>query len=397
MSQSNLRRGAFVIWRLHYTFADMKRRFRLLLLLLLPAVGLSAQVIPTLSDSASISLMTVDPGEELYTTFGHSALRVRDPLMGIDKCYNYGTFDFDQPNFYLRFVQGKLLYMLDHESYRRFEKVNLYENRPFQSQLLQLDSAQRQKLFELLETNLRPENRNYKYDFFYDNCATRIRDILQTACGASLRFDTTQLPPSTMRQLLHPSLKTMPWTRFGIDLVLGAASDAKARPSDFMFLPGYLRDIAGRSTLGDHSFASAMTHVPQYQVAKAPYEPGLLERPLLVMCLVVLLGALCRLHPKAERIFNIIFFLALGLSGLLFALLWFATDHSATKINLNILWALPTHLFFFWKKGPSKYFLFSGGLAALAVLLWFFLPQEMPLPALPVAMLAAVSGLWKRR
>ena len=381
----------------NYIFASMIRCLRFLLLLLLPIGSLLAQSIPVLSDSARISLMSVDPGEELYTTFGHSALRVRDPWMGIDKCYNYGTFDFDQPNFYLRFVQGKLLYMLDQESYRRFEKVNLYYNRPFQEQVLQLDSTQRQKLFELLETNIRPENRNYKYDFFYDNCATRIRDILQAACGASLRFDTTQLPPATMRQLLHPSLESMPWTRFGIDLVLGAASDVPARHSDYMFLPAYLRDIVGRSTLDGRPFAPVMTHMPQYQVEKLPYEPGFLERPMLIMCLLVLLGALCRLHPKAERIFNILFFLALGLSGLLFTLLWFATDHGATKINLNILWALPVHLFFFWKKGPSKYFLFSGALAALAVLLWFFMPQEMPLPALPVAILAAVSGLWKRR
>lgn len=154
--------------------------FRSLVCVLLCAISLSpASVAQNLSDSSRISLMTVAPGDFLYSTFGHSALRVFDPVNNIDRCYNYGTFDFDQPNFYLNFCRGKLLYSLDVEPGRHFVRGNLQDNRPMQEQVFDLGAAQRQRLFNLLETNALPENRSYKYDFFYDNCATRIRDIVQ--------------------------------------------------------------------------------------------------------------------------------------------------------------------------------------------------------------------------
>ena len=130
----------------------------LLLLLLLP-LSSPAQALRQLSDSAYISLVTVAPGPFLYSTFGHSAIRVRDPQSRYDRCFNYGTFDFDQPNFVLKFCQGRLMYFLDVESYRSFEYGNLYDRRPMKEQVLNLDAAQRQRLFDLLRENALPENR----------------------------------------------------------------------------------------------------------------------------------------------------------------------------------------------------------------------------------------------
>jgi len=127
---------------------------------------LPAQVVPVLSDSARISLMTVSPGSELYSVFGHSAVRVYDPITRINRVYNYGTFDFDQPNFYLNFCRGKLLYSLDVESYRNFEYGNLHDLRWMEEQVLNLNGEQRQRIFSLLQTNALPENKDYKYDFF---------------------------------------------------------------------------------------------------------------------------------------------------------------------------------------------------------------------------------------
>ncbi|MBL7807773.1 MAG: DUF4105 domain-containing protein, partial [Saprospiraceae bacterium] len=171
----------------------------LLFLLLLPFAGIAQ----TLSDSAQISLMTVAPGEFVYSTFGHSAIRVKDPGTRFDRCYNYGTFDFEQPNFLLKFCQGKLLYNLDIESYRSFEYGNLQDRRTMQEQVLNINQEQKQRLFDLLQENYKEENRYYKYDFFYDNCATRIRDIVQETFFHQLQLDSSSLPPkATMRQLL---------------------------------------------------------------------------------------------------------------------------------------------------------------------------------------------------
>lgn len=375
-------------------------RHLFLLLSLSLAANIAAQ--PTLSDSATVSLMTVAPGEEMYSIFGHSALRVRDPLNRLDRCYNYGTFDFEQPNFLLKFCRGKLLYMLDTEPYRSFEYGNIADRRAMREQMLNLNSTERQALFAALEKNALPENRSYKYDFFYDNCATRIRDIAGASLEYRIHYDSSGLTrPQTMRQLLRPYLAHHPWTQFGIDLVLGRSADHLANAQDFMFLPDYLHDMfASAHVDGTTPLVKSARQVPPYSFEAEPFQPGFFSRPLWVMCLVALIGLLCMAHPRNERIFDFVFWFVLGVAGLIMALLWFATDHSATKMNLNLMWALPTHLLFFWRRSRTEvteaYFTGAAILAALALLFWKFMPQEMPIAAIPIAILVVVKGMWRR-
>ena len=356
----------------------------------------------TLSDSASISLMTVVPGEFVYSTFGHSALRVKDPINRFDRCYNYGTFDFDQPNFLLKFCRGKLLYNLDVESYRSFEYGNLHDHRPMQEQLLNMNQAQKQRIFDLLQENNKEENRYYKYDFFYDNCATRIRDILQETFAYQLQFDSSTLPKkATMRQLLQPYIEDKPWLDFGIDLVLGLPADRIAKPSDFMFLPDYVHDFFAKAKTGDGiPLVKSERNIPEVLLNKEPFTPSPLERPFWIMTFVAIIGLISMANPRTERIFDILFWFMLGLAGLVIGLLWFATDHSATKVNLNILWAWPTHLLFFWRtrrSGPTGYYFTAAALTAVLLLIfWKWIPQEMPTPALPLIALVMVKGLYRR-
>lgn len=370
-----------------------------ILLLFCFQVSINAQ---TLSDSASISLMTVVPGEFVYSTFGHSAIRVKDPVTRFDRCYNYGTFDFEQPNFLLKFCQGKLLYNLDVESYRSFEYGNLHDRRPMQEQVLDMAQAQKQRLFDLLQENNKEENRYYKYDFFYDNCATRIRDIVQETYFHQLQFDTSALPKgATMRQLLQPYLDEKPWLDFGIDLVLGLPADHRASTDNFMFLPDYVHDLFAKAKTGEgQALVKSERNIPETPTKKDPFRPNPLDRPLWVMGFVALIGLLSMANPRTERIFDGIFWLVLGLAGLVIALLWFATDHSATKNNLNILWAWPTHLLFFWRSRRSglveNYFTLAALVAALLLIFWKWMPQEMPTPALPLVGLIVVKGLWRR-
>ena len=368
------------------------------LVLFLSAFAGNAQ---TLSDSASISLMTVVPGEFVYSTFGHSAIRVKDPVTRFDRCYNYGTFDFEQPNFILKFCQGKLLYNLDVESYRSFEYGNLQDRRPMQEQVLNLNQAQKQRLFNLLLENYKEENRYYKYDFFYDNCATRIRDIMQETDFHQIQFDTSGIRPgTTMRQLLQPYIEDKPWLDYGIDLVLGLPADRKASAADFMFLPDYVHNFFAKAKTGEGlPLVKSERNIPEIQPKKEPFQPSPLDRPLWIMGFVALIGLLSMANPRTEHIFDTIFWFVLGVAGLIIALLWFATDHSATKNNLNILWAWPTHLFFFWKTRRSgqtqNYFMMAAIVAALTLIFWIWLPQELPTPALPIVGLVVVKGLWR--
>lgn len=355
-----------------------------------------------LSDSARVSLLTVAPGEFLYSTFGHSALRIYDPLHRFDRCYNYGTFDFSQPNFLLKFCRGKLLYFLDLEPYRSFEYGNLYDRRDMKEQLLNLNKEQKQRIFNLLEENALEENKYYKYDFFYDNCATRIRDVVKETFYHEITFDSSRLNlGASMRQLLRPYLAGMPWTQFGIDICLGYSADHRARPEDFMFLPDHIHTMFATTQLGKTiPLVKAERKIPERPFQKEAYSPGFFGRPLLVMCLVAIIGLLCMGNPRTERVFDTIFWFVLGLAGLVIALLWFATDHSATKTNLNILWALPTHLLVFWRNRRNEwlenYFTGAAILAALVVIFWKFIPQEMPVAAIPIAVLVVVKGLWRR-
>lgn len=373
------------------------------LLIIVSTATLSAQSGFQLSDSARISLITVAPGIPVYSTFGHSALRVRDVQNRFDRCYNYGTFDFEQPNFVLKFTRGKLLYFLDTESYRSFEYGNLYERRPMKEQMLNLQPAQRQRLFDLLQENAREENKYYKYDFFYDNCATRIRDIVKEAFFYQITFDSSGLPiGTTMRQLLHQYLHEKPWLGFGIDLGLGLPADRVALTEDYMFLPDYVHDLFGTATLPDSSRLVLSEHpIPSYPIPPGPvYSPGFFDNPLLVMCLVALIGLLSMANPLTERIFDTLFWFVLGVAGLILLLLWVATDHGATKYNWNLLWALPTHLLYFWRRTRTEwvenYFTGVGIIAALTLLFWFFLPQQLPVAAMPIAGLVVVKSLWRR-
>lgn len=373
----------------------------LLLLCLFSLAGtLFSQPVPMLSDSARVSLMTVAPGEYLYSTFGHSALRVYDPANRLDRCYNYGTFDFDQPNFILKFCRGKLLYFLDIESYKGFERGNLLDQRAMEEQVLNLSQDQKQRLFALLQENAREENKYYKYDFFYDNCATRIRDVVDRTFGQPIAWDSSALPMgTTMRQLLYPYMANQPWTLFGMNLGLGYAADRKALARDFMFLPDYVHDLFATARIeGKASLVSSERHIPEYSFPKPENDTGFFGNPLWVMCLVALLGIGTMWYDRAARIFDTVFWFVLGAAGLLIAFLWFGTDHSSTKTNFNLLWALPTHLLIFWRSRAGgrvrQYLTIAGALALLTLLLWNVIPQEMPVAAMPIALLVAVKGLW---
>lgn len=381
---------------------------RLLLVFLVVLPAMVQAVAPRLSPQAQISLLTCEPGEELYSSFGHSAIRVYDPGTGIDIVFNYGTFDFQTPNFYLKFMRGQLNYKLDVDKWRDFDYAYRYFHRSFDEQVFNLTLEQKQAIFDFLDENYQPENRFYLYDFFFDNCATRIKDVFADVLGDSLRLDPGYTDPQkTFRDLIGEYLTGKAWTDFGIDLILGRVIDRPATPDEQSFLPDYLAKYLGAASIihdgREQPFVVSDTRLYESGAVFSP-TPFFLRPGLIFWLLFLVIGFLTWREYKASSRRNwldVTIFIIYGLAGLLIALLWFATDHTATATNLNILWLLPTHLIAAVMLIPAKkpawlkyYFLGSAILAAIVLMGWFFLGQAFPPASLPLVGIAIVRSVW---
>jgi hypothetical protein len=360
----------------------------------------------SLDDASRVSLITCGPGSDLYATFGHSAVQVYDARLGIDRVYNYGTFDFDTPNFYLKFAQGKLNYALSVTSFERFLRTYQYEGRWVYRQDLNLTEEEKNELFAFLENNALPENKDYKYDFFYDNCSTRIRDAMEQVLGEKLKYpDFNQDTTATFRQLIDLYLLNHPWSDIGIDLALGIPCDKRADFREKMFLPDYLKDRMGSATISDSTgkargivLAEGFVLEETRQGANDSESVTWIFWVLFFICAVTsVLG-----NPEKMRWFDIVFFTICGLLGIAVFLLWFATDHSATKWNMNNLWALPSWLYGAWlllkKKPAGTFFKVHAIILFFVVLAWPWIPQSLSASMIPVVLaLIARSWSWQKR
>jgi hypothetical protein len=301
-------------------------RHLLLSLLVLCAAPVAAQ---SLTESAQISLLTCAPGADLYSAFGHSAIRVYDPELGIDKVYNYGTFDFDPPGFYVEFVRGKLNYRLNTERYQMFDRVYRYLERSYQAQELDLTLTQKRQVYEFLETNALPENAYYLYDFFFDNCATRIRDVFVSVLGDSLRFANPQrVSDSTFRNLLDQYVEARAWSDFGIDLALGALIDKKTTPWEQMFHPDYLAIEVGKAEILRNGQWQPLVRetVPVFTTPPTYGPTPLYAQPRFLFGLILLVVAFFTWRNWTKKPLRFvgdgILFLIAGLGGIILFLLW---------------------------------------------------------------------------
>lgn len=342
------------------------------------------------SAQTQLSLLTCSPGKELYAKFGHSAIRARDSLSGRDVVFNYGIFDFDTPNFYTKFLRGKLLYRLAVHDTRGFIEVYRRENREVTEQEIQLTEEERQQALDFLTWNYRPENRQYLYDFFFDNCSTRIRDVLYEELDGRLSLPSEDRPKYTFRQLLDRQLQAYPWPKFGMDLVLGAPADHLADFSDEMFLPEYLSGNLALIQVEQPDTSYQLLKPARLLVDQSPtpvkasfWSPTLAAS--LFFIVIVLITVLT--GPNAQRIFDRFFFIILGLLGAFLLFMWVGTDHYPTKENWNLVWLHPLLLFFPWiieaRKGKWIVLLQIIFLVSL-VLSWGHLPQAFNLAFIPI-------------
>ncbi|MGM5470832.1 lipoprotein N-acyltransferase Lnb domain-containing protein [Flavobacteriaceae bacterium LMO-SS05] len=301
-----------------------------------------------LSPNAEVSVITVGPGSSLNDAFGHNAFRIKDQSLGLDLAYGYGEYDFDTPNFYLKFAQGKLNYLLSRVEFNRFHNFYRHQNRTLREQVLNLSPSEKQKLFDFLQHNYKLENRRYLYDFFYDNCATRIRDVVEKTSDTNITFHTPQgFESKTFRALIYEHVHKNSWGSLGIDVALGSVIDRPASPYEHMFLPKYIFEFFEQATKNGSESLVKETHT-LYQQKKQHAPNDFWLSPLFIFSLIalIILGMTIRDYKNKTRakVLDSFLFGITGSIGIMVLLLWFATDHTATAQNYNLLWAFPLNL-----------------------------------------------------
>ena len=302
----------------------------------------------TLSPQAQFSVLTASPGQDLYAAFGHTAFRLHDPVLALDLVFNYGTFVVDE-GFYVRFVRGRMDYRLGVERYPRFQQLYLRQGRALHEHVLHLSEEDVRALAEFLERNALPENATYAYDFFRDNCASKVIDVLEEVLGAD-RFDAQCAPTdSTYLEALRPFMAGLPWTGWGMELILGADASSPMPACGHAFLPDVLAAQLEDMTLDGQPLAFPREVVfpaeGRWHAGLAPDSPGR-SAPVkftwgLVAWLALLWGLTSRLGRAGEVLSGVTVGMLASLTTLmtlLFTAMMLFTDHNDTWWNADLCW-----------------------------------------------------------
>ena len=377
------------------------RHIAILILLFLSSFISRAQPIKD-SCTKVISLLTCAPGTDLYSLFGHTAIRVRDSARGMDIIYNYGFFDDSDPLFYVHFTKGIMRYSVNAETISNFMSEYEYEHRVVLEQVLNLSCSEKNRLYEALRANTLEENRFYNYHFHTDNCTTRAGRVIESNVNDSLFYGNT-VPSNkpdgnsgiSFRDMIHEYLNKEKayWPELGIDFLLGSHLDKKPSNLEAIhFLPDYLyrgMDHAMDGTKPMVLQRQTILSFPEKPERTVWFTPALLFSVLLILAIVFFLLRHKSVFANALLIFDIILFSLTGLIGLLIAYLWLGRVDDVCRDNINILWAVPTNVIvvFFIRKGRAwikYYFLIISVIAAVLLIGFPFWFQRMNLAVVPI-------------
>jgi hypothetical protein len=365
------------------------------------------------TDSAKVYLITASPGKYTYSVFGHSALRVLNPSLGYDYVYNWGTFDFDTENFYLKFGTGKLMYFLSVADYQDFLHAYFSMGQAIYLQKINLNNKDKFNLINNLRINDTEENRYFRYDFFRDNCATRIRDIIEKSVEGKIVYDNAYVSErESFRRLVGDYLRNQPWTYLGLNLIMGKSADSIAFIRDYMFLPGHLANLFTSATIVGTNGTAKLTNAPieLFPSKIVIKEASKITGPVAVFVfLFVIVLALTVWEYRSKHYYkgvDIFLFLVTGMLGLLITWLWGWSLHITLHNNMHILWASPLNfiaalaLIFMSTKSVIRYYF---GFYALSLLVFipvsFFITQELPAATYFImgVMIVRASHLFLRR
>jgi len=383
----------------------LMKRFLLIWITCLSVLCMSAQ-----TDSLSVSLLTCGPGQEVYNLFGHSAIRVKNAATGVDYVFNYGIFSFKTPNFALRFTLGQTDYQLGVQYYDDFVYNYAMQGRFVHEQVLSLTDEEKLKLAKLLDENYLPQNRIYRYNYFYDNCSTRPRDMVEKAVSGQVVYtedmDTPQKSLS-FRGLVHDYTKRNAWSRFGIDLLLGSEADKPISRRLSMFVPFLLEQYFSTAQKTDATGKSLClvseerTIIEQDESDWPSHTPFTPMRVFLLLFIVV--AALTIWGIKQQKSLwwlDLLLFFAAGVAGCIIAFLVAFSEHPAVSPNYLLFVFHPLHLLVLpWMLRKVKklqrcpYMVANAVVLTLFIVFWAIIPQKFPIEVLPLALVLLVRSI----
>lgn len=353
-------------------------------------------------DSLQFSLLTCAPGDLVYELFGHTAIRGRNLTTGEDWVYNYGVFDFGAPNFIMRFVRGETDYQLGVVPYHFFEREYRMRGSAVTEQVLALLPHEAHRLDSLLYHNYLPENRVYRYNYFYDNCTTRARDRIEEALDGVVTYAPMK-EEGTFRQWVSHCTQGSPWTDFGIGLCLGAEADRPISARSQMFLPANLMEAFSGATVGDgrrlvdveREIISSTRQTEESSAMPSPMLAGLLLLAVVLVCSVV--------EWRRRKVWwgiDVLLFALQGLGGCVIAFLFFFSVHPTVGSNYLLVLFNPIPLICLpWminraRKGQKCHYDVAN-VAILTLFIAFFLliPQKIDLVVVPLALILLIRSV----
>ncbi len=326
-------------------------------------------------DSVEISLLTCQPHDEIYSLYGHTAIRFHDTRQGsqMDAAFNYGVFDFKKPHFVLRFVFGLTDYELGAYPYKLF----LAEYRHFGSmvteQVLNLTSEEKRQLREALRENLEPGNNVYRYNYFYNNCTTKARDIIERCINGKIEYAARKDYMPSYREMVHEMTRNHPWAQFGNDLLLGIQADQPTDTRQQEFLPYNLMYDFDHAQIYENGRYRPMVKERRVAVPSGvqiirdgfPLSPTVCG---ILLTLVALIIFLIEWKKKCAFLaWDLLLMTVIGTIGIILTMMLFS-QHPTVSLNLQILLLNPLPWFFLWpviKKRKTRYWMISGVLALL--------------------------------
>lgn len=351
-------------------------------------------------DSIQFSLLTCSPGTEIYSLFGHTAIRYQNYTQNKDIVFNYGMFSFSSPNFIYRFVKGETDYQLGVNDFRSFEAEYMFRGSSVYQQILNLTYEEKLKLQNLLFTNYLPQNRVYRYNYFYDNCTTRARDQIEKCIDGDVEYPTS-VPDKTFRGIIHEFTKGFDWEEFGIDLCLGAGADKPIGIRQQMFSPFYMRSFAESAFIKDENGNTRPLVLREEVIVDAdvvdaaessfPFSPIACATFFLFLNVVIAFVQIVR--KKIYWFWDLILYLSQGLAGCIIAFLFFFSIHPTVDSNWLILLFNPIPLFYLpfmiyndIKRKKDKWHVINSVYLTLFILILPLIPQEIDLTVLLLAL-----------
>jgi hypothetical protein len=356
--------------------------------------------VPQLTENTTISIITIGPGNLLNDSFGHNGFRVKNNYEDI--VFDYGRYNFEDPNFYTNFAKGKLDYLMGAANTTAVFRYYQSQNRTIKEQVLNLNEAQKESLLNYLANNFKPENRAYLYDFFYDNCATKMRDVTEAVLNGGIEYSTPNTyKKATFRQLIQDNLYWNSWGSFGIDIALGSVIDRGATPREYMFLPEYIFQFFDVATFTS-SKKPLIAQTKIIYTQKGEFKKGsFFTSPIFMLSLISFIILFItfkdKKNNKRSKWLDAVLFTITGVVGVLLLMLWFATDHTATAHNYNLLWACPISIIALtqaFKNSPKRWF--TGYLKLLITMLclmtlhWLVGVQGFALALIPLVIALVV-------